>query len=72
LDITVPTPKHGTSRIILYGILIAHEMYDEGLARKKCIKLYLLGKKSIFSWYFPNPLYTKMLKNACFGAQVSK
>jgi len=51
--------------------LIAQEMYDEGLARNKCIKLYLVGKKSIFSWYFPNPLYTKMLINACFGAQVS-
>jgi len=72
LDITIPTQKHGTSRITLYGILIAQEMYYEGLARKKSIKLYLLGKKSTFSWYFPNPLYTTMLKNACFGAQVSK
>jgi len=68
LDISLHTPKHGTSRIVLYGILIAQEMYDEGLATKKYIKLYLLWKKSIFSWYFSNPLYTKMLKNACFGA----
>jgi len=64
-DNSMPTPKHGISRVILY--CPRDVLYDEGLARKNCIKLYLLGKKSIVSWYFQNPLYTKMLKMPVLG-----